>query len=104
MSAKESDRQRAHHERLEAHKLRTTIKIHTGRLSETVDAPELAALCASPIACAVADAWVMTCKGLSGPAGPWVYVPPPNLSSAQRETLNALEAVTRPSPLRKVIP
>src|SRR5712671_3326825 len=72
------------------------IRIPTGFDIEhgctSAEVSEAAALCASPIACAVADAWVpIAASGLG-------------MDRALAEVLDALECATRTSPLRKVSP
>ena len=56
---------------------------------------EADALCASPIACAVADAW-----------GRWTFERNniPDVPAVFADALDAIELATRPSPLRKVKP
>jgi hypothetical protein len=60
--------------------------------------PENVALCASPIACAVADAWCADETMVGGDQ--WNVEIAPGLARA----LDALELATRESPLRKVKP
>ncbi len=63
---------------------------------------ESIALQRSPIACAVADAWARGRYAARGSAFPGGGKDQPGTSLA--DALDRLEAITRPSPLRKVKP
>lgn len=60
---------------------------------------EDATLCASPIACAVADAWSTWRKKIA-----WTIPTRSHRKQGLYDALDALEAATRESPLRKVRP